>query len=136
MTLNVWMIYFQSVQVKIELGHLASKRDNPSPEGYTHNWTVYVRGPDNSNISHFVEKVVFKLHQSFHKPKRGKIFTVQLVCNIHCTCTCMHTHLGLKYNVHEGCYTDVSLIRNTMYTCRCLCSKRTRNYVCTIYMFM
>lgn len=33
--------------------------------------TVFVRGPENSNIQHFVEKVVFHLHESFPKPKRG-----------------------------------------------------------------
>jgi hypothetical protein len=38
--------FFQSVQVKIELGHRASQRENPSPDGYTHDWTVYVRGPE------------------------------------------------------------------------------------------
>uniref|UniRef100_A0A3P9NAM8 MLLT3 super elongation complex subunit n=1 Tax=Poecilia reticulata TaxID=8081 RepID=A0A3P9NAM8_POERE len=31
---------------------------------------VFVRGPENSNIQHFVEKVVFHLHESFPKPKR------------------------------------------------------------------
>uniref|UniRef100_A0A8C3B3C5 MLLT3 super elongation complex subunit n=1 Tax=Cyclopterus lumpus TaxID=8103 RepID=A0A8C3B3C5_CYCLU len=31
---------------------------------------VFVRGPEQSNIHHFVEKVVFHLHESFPKPKR------------------------------------------------------------------
>ncbi|KAM9836892.1 protein AF-9 [Aulostomus maculatus] len=31
---------------------------------------VFVRGPEHSNIQHFVEKVVFHLHESFPKPKR------------------------------------------------------------------
>jgi transcription initiation factor IIF auxiliary subunit len=55
--------FFQSVQVKIELGHRASQRESPSPDGYTHDWTVYVRGPEGCNIAHFIEKVVFHLHQ-------------------------------------------------------------------------
>ncbi|XP_077355135.1 protein AF-9 isoform X9 [Festucalex cinctus] len=33
---------------------------------------VFVRGPEHSNIQHFVEKVVFHLHESFPKPKRGE----------------------------------------------------------------
>uniref|UniRef100_A0A3Q3FHS6 MLLT3 super elongation complex subunit n=1 Tax=Labrus bergylta TaxID=56723 RepID=A0A3Q3FHS6_9LABR len=33
---------------------------------------VFVRGPEHSNIQHFVEKVVFHLHESFPKPKRIK----------------------------------------------------------------
>lgn len=40
------------------------------PEGHTHQWTVSVRGPGNSDISHFVKKVVFKLHESFALPTR------------------------------------------------------------------
>ncbi|XP_016330262.1 protein AF-9-like isoform X2 [Sinocyclocheilus anshuiensis] len=31
---------------------------------------VVVRGPEHSNIQHFVEKVVFHLHESFPRPKR------------------------------------------------------------------
>jgi hypothetical protein len=37
----------------------------------THQWTCYVRGPNNENLSHFIKKVVFNLHSSFEKPKRG-----------------------------------------------------------------
>lgn len=60
------------VEVKIELGHKASCKKTLSPEGFTHDWTVFVRGPESCDISHFVEKVVFYLHESFAKPKRGK----------------------------------------------------------------
>lgn len=58
------------VEVKIELGHKASCKKNPSPDGFTHDWEVFVRGPGRDDISHFVEKVVFHLHESFPKPKR------------------------------------------------------------------
>ncbi|KAL5004604.1 hypothetical protein ScPMuIL_018060 [Solemya velum] len=59
------------VQVKIELGHKASVRKKPTVEGFTHDWTVFVRGQEPSrNIQHFVEKIVFHLHDSFPKPKR------------------------------------------------------------------
>lgn len=60
------------LQVKLEFGHNASCRKKPTPSGFTHDWTVFVRGPDNKDISHFVDKVVFHLHESFPKPKRGK----------------------------------------------------------------
>ena len=65
----------ESVQVgvKIELGHKASCKKAPSPEGFTHDWVVFVRGPGSYDISHFVEKVVFYLHESFAKPKRGRL---------------------------------------------------------------
>ncbi|XP_057712254.1 protein AF-9 [Corythoichthys intestinalis] len=58
------------VQVKLELGHRAQFRKKPTVEGFTHDWMVFVRGPEQSNIQHFVEKVVFHLHESFPKPKR------------------------------------------------------------------
>uniref|UniRef100_A0A3B5L1I0 YEATS domain-containing protein n=1 Tax=Xiphophorus couchianus TaxID=32473 RepID=A0A3B5L1I0_9TELE len=54
-----------AVQVKLELGHRAQFRKKPTAEGFTHDWMVFVRGPENSNIQHFVEKVVFHLHESF-----------------------------------------------------------------------
>lgn len=61
-----------AVQVKLELGHRAQVRKKPTVEGFTHDWMVFVRGPEHSNIQHFVEKVVFHLHESFPKPKRGE----------------------------------------------------------------
>uniref|UniRef100_UPI00358F6E06 protein AF-9-like isoform X2 n=1 Tax=Myxine glutinosa TaxID=7769 RepID=UPI00358F6E06 len=59
-----------TVQVKLELGHRAQVRRKPTAEGFTHDWAVFVRGPDNMPIQHFVEKVIFYLHDSFPKPKR------------------------------------------------------------------
>eukprot|EP00794_Sanderia_malayensis_P010220 gene10220-11269_t len=60
----------ECVQVKIEIGHKSVCRTDTTQEGFTHDWVVFVRGADNSNISNFVEKVVFHLHESFPKPKR------------------------------------------------------------------
>ncbi|XP_022258556.1 protein AF-9-like isoform X2 [Limulus polyphemus] len=45
-------------------------RSKPTVEGFTHDWTVFVRGPEGFSIQHFVEKVVFHLHESFPKHKR------------------------------------------------------------------
>lgn len=58
--------------MKLELGHQAQVRKKPTVEGFTHDWMVFVRGAEHSNIQHFIEKVVFHLHESFPKPKRGK----------------------------------------------------------------
>ncbi|XP_072167152.1 uncharacterized protein [Diadema setosum] len=60
----------QCVQVKLELGHRATIRAKPTQEGFTHDWTMFVRGPEGSSIEHFVDKVVFQLHESFQRPKR------------------------------------------------------------------
>ncbi|XP_075060768.1 protein ENL [Mixophyes fleayi] len=59
-----------TVQVKLELGHRAQLRKKPTTDGFTHDWMVFVRGPEQCDIQHFVEKVVFRLHDSFPKPKR------------------------------------------------------------------
>ena len=70
------------IQVKIELGHKAWCRKQPTRDGFTHDWVMFVRGPDNSDVSHFVEKVVFFLHESFSKPKRGKCRVFIQTCEI------------------------------------------------------
>ncbi|KAG7456945.1 hypothetical protein MATL_G00241320 [Megalops atlanticus] len=59
-----------TVQVKLELGHRAQLRKKVTSEGFTHDWMVFVRGPEMCDIQHFVDKVVFRLHESFPKPKR------------------------------------------------------------------
>ncbi|KAL1924965.1 uncharacterized protein VTP21DRAFT_4619 [Calcarisporiella thermophila] len=37
---------------------------------HTHKWTVSVRGANNEDISHFVKKVVFKLHETYPNATR------------------------------------------------------------------
>lgn len=59
-----------SVKLTFEIGHSASRKTKPSKEGFTHDWELFVRGPNDGDIGHFVEKVVFNLHESFPKPKR------------------------------------------------------------------
>lgn len=61
-----------SVKVVFEIGHVASLKSKVTHEGFTHDWELFVRGCDSNDISHYVDKVVFTLHESFPKPKRGK----------------------------------------------------------------
>lgn len=61
-----------AIKVNFEIGHIASLRSKKTPEGFTHDWEVFVRGQEGVDISHFVDKVVFHLHESFPKPKRGE----------------------------------------------------------------
>lgn len=43
----------------------------PKTEEYnTHSWTLYVRGPNNEDLSQGIAKVVFQLHPSFAQPVR------------------------------------------------------------------
>lgn len=60
-----------AVRVNIEIGHEASLKSKKTAEGFTHDWEIFVRGQEGTDISHFVEKVVFKLHETFQKPRRG-----------------------------------------------------------------
>lgn len=62
-----------SIRINLEIGHEASIRTKRTPEGFTHDWEVFVRGCDGANIQYFVEKVVFNLHDTFPKPRRGNI---------------------------------------------------------------
>jgi hypothetical protein len=127
---------FQSVQVKIELGHIASQRKSPSPDGYTHDWKVFVRGPEGCNIAHFIEKVVFHLDQSF--PRYLNIACCLLECE---TCQ-IQTSLGpilyLLPSIHRcSAYTgniahfiekvvfhlDQSFLRPKRGNCTCIYSR-------------
>lgn len=76
----------EAVEVQLELGHNAV----PKPRNqFTHQWTLFVRGPDNCRIEEFVEKVVFNLHESFPKPRRGESTDVSLrTCNQSCHLQC------------------------------------------------
>ncbi|KAJ3090650.1 YEATS domain-containing protein 4 [Quaeritorhiza haematococci] len=46
------------------------KNDIPADPSHTHRWTVYVRGLHGEDISYYVKKVLFKLHDSFPNPNR------------------------------------------------------------------
>lgn len=59
-----------AIRITLEYGHTSVLRMHTTPEGYTHDWEVFVRGIDNADIHHYVEKVVFQLHETFPKPKR------------------------------------------------------------------
>ncbi|XP_043285624.1 protein AF-9 [Venturia canescens] len=59
-----------AIRVTLECGHASMLRVRTTPQGYTHDWEVFVRGIDNADISQYVDKVVFHLHETFPKPKR------------------------------------------------------------------
>jgi YEATS domain-containing protein 4 len=48
---------------------------NPKPEGvpadHTHSWTVFVKGVDDTDITYWLKKVQFKLHESIPNPLRN-----------------------------------------------------------------
>lgn len=42
-----------------------------APSEHTHTWTVFVRGPYGEDISYFIKKVVFKLHDTYNNSTRS-----------------------------------------------------------------
>jgi len=45
-------------------------RPSTLPPDHTHKWTVMLKGPRDSDITHFVKKVQFKLHETYVNPVR------------------------------------------------------------------
>lgn len=66
-------------------GNTATAIKNPESD-HTHRWTVYVRGFNGEDISPYVRKVAFRLHESFLQPTRG---TRQRASRIHPYSTCV-----------------------------------------------
>lgn len=52
-------------------GSIAFYLGKKAQEYQTHRWTLYVRGPQDEDLSTFVSKVAFTLHPSFAEPVRG-----------------------------------------------------------------
>lgn len=72
--------------------HFGKKREE---DGHTHNWTVYVKPYKNEDMSAYIKKVHFKLHESYANQNRiltkppfeisetGKLECTFIVCIIH-----------------------------------------------------
>lgn len=58
-------------ELMIEIGQTSAPLKNKLPNGYTHKWTLFVRGINNSRIEHCIQRVVFQLHESFDNPQRN-----------------------------------------------------------------
>jgi len=59
-----------TVCVPIAYGSIALYLGSNADEYATHEWTLYVRGPNDEDLSAAVAKVVFSLHPSFPQPVR------------------------------------------------------------------
>ncbi|KAH8243363.1 hypothetical protein KR032_006844 [Drosophila birchii] len=61
-----------AVKVQFEIGNTSRLRGKktPHPQDFTHDWEIYVKGVNQADISNFVDKVVFQLHESFPNHKR------------------------------------------------------------------
>lgn len=47
--------------------HFGKKRES---DGHTHEWTVYIKPYHNEDMSSYVKKVHFRLHESYANPNR------------------------------------------------------------------
>ena len=65
-------------------GSVAVHLGKKSEEYSTHRWKLYIRGPNNEDLSTFVEKVAFTLHPSFAEPVRGMICGRTIFDGIYC----------------------------------------------------
>lgn len=54
----------------IVYGSVAFYLGKKADEYQTHEWTLYVRGPNSEDLSSVISKVVFQLHPSFQQPVR------------------------------------------------------------------
>jgi len=67
----------------IVFGSIATQLNKKADDQHTHKWKVFVRGANNEDVSYFIKKVVFKLHESFANPNRSKsdrIFLLHICC--------------------------------------------------------
>jgi transcription initiation factor IIF auxiliary subunit len=63
-------IYFGSVAAPLN-GKKASDPD------HTHKWTVMIKGLNNEDLSYYIKKVVFKLHETYPNPLRSKQYSLK-----------------------------------------------------------
>ena len=56
--------------VPIVYGSIAFFMGKKASEEHTHRWTLYVRGPNDEDLSVAISKVIFHLHPSFPQPVR------------------------------------------------------------------
>lgn len=57
------------IRILFEIGHKAARKAKPL-DAFTHDWELFVRGLDGKEMSKYVEKIVFNLHESFPNPIR------------------------------------------------------------------
>jgi YEATS domain-containing protein 4 len=50
-----------------------SERTADTPADHTHKWTIFIRDPTDkdADLSYFIKKVIFKLHDTYNQPSRS-----------------------------------------------------------------
>jgi transcription initiation factor IIF auxiliary subunit len=83
-----------TVHCPVVFGSIAFWLGQKADESATHRWTLYVRGPNGENISYFVSKVVFFLHESFAQSVRTVTGTLKLICEAYVCCVVHFSVVG------------------------------------------
>lgn len=94
----------------IEIGHRATVRQQRTNEGFTHDWEVFVQGANGARIDAFVEKIVFTLHKSFTKPKRGKERCQQVMSYMDTYMPIISFHFVKEWELNILCF-DLSVVK-------------------------
>lgn len=67
-----------TAEVPVIYGNLSWMLGKKDPF-HTHKWTAFLRGTRNEDLTFFIKKVVFNLHDTFDKPKRGLLLLLSLL---------------------------------------------------------
>ena len=65
---------------QIVIGNTAKFLGKRATETATHEWVCYVEGKNGADISKWVARVDFKLHDSFEEPLKGVFLVESAVC--------------------------------------------------------
>lgn len=64
----------QKIVKPIIYGNTARLLPHKLDNNHTHSWTLYIKSFNDEDLSVYVRKVQFKLHESYPNPIRGKLF--------------------------------------------------------------
>jgi YEATS domain-containing protein 4 len=61
-----------ALRVGIVYGNVATPLARTAGSAHTHAWRLFLRGARGSDLTPLLARVVFKLHESFPSPSRGR----------------------------------------------------------------
>jgi len=67
---NIRRVRDRELVIPVVVGSVAFYLGKKATDTFTHRWTVFLRAPDNSDLSHIIQKVTFQLHHSFTEANR------------------------------------------------------------------
>lgn len=81
MFIFAWLIHTNMLKQNISISRpflygntaepLGNNKTPEMPVDHTHKWTIFVRDPNGQDLSKFIKRVVFKLHDTYPNPSRS-----------------------------------------------------------------